>query len=264
MSRLDADALNTACRAEELPWRVRVVDEIGSTSDAVREAALAGEPSGLVLFAESQTAGRGRRENRWSSSRGKDLMFSLLLRPDSPVGLWPRLTTLAALALCRAVEIELPLKPKIKWPNDVYLNDRKVCGLLAEAVTVKGELTLVLGIGLNVNSSEFPADLANTASSLLLELNAPTVRELDRQLLAFEILRQLHLQFQRMDQGFHEVISEVRDRSWLLGRQIRATVDGRELYGRALDLNAEGHLILVLPDGTLSTLSSAEGVRQVI
>lgn len=81
MNRLDASALNAACEAEALPWRVQVVDEIGSTSDSVREAALAGESTGLVLFAESQTAGRGRRDNRWITPGGKDLMFSMLLRP---------------------------------------------------------------------------------------------------------------------------------------------------------------------------------------
>jgi BirA family biotin operon repressor/biotin-[acetyl-CoA-carboxylase] ligase len=171
---------------------------------------------------------------------------------------------LAALALCRAVENELPLKPMIKWPNDIYIADRKVCGLLAEAVTVNGQMALVLGIGLNVNSRDFSPDLADSATSLLLELKVPTLLELDRPVLALEILRQLHLQFQRMEHGFHEVISEVRDRSWLIGRQIRATVEGREVYGRALDLNTDGHLILVLQDGTLTTLSSAEGVRQVV
>ena len=264
MSALNAEALNNACAEESLPWRVQVVDEVGSTSDEVRKAALAGEDSGLILFAESQTAGRGRRDNRWSSAKGKDFMFSLLLRPEAPMVFWPRLTTLAALALCRAVEIELPLKPQIKWPNDLYLNDRKICGLLAEAVTVKGELALVLGVGMNVNNREFPSELTGQATSLLHELNAPSVRELDRQSLALTILKQFNTQFQRMDQSFHEVIAEVRVRSWLLGRQIRATVDGREVFGRALDLNAEGHLVLVLPDGSLTTLSSAEGVRQVI
>lgn len=264
MSALNAEGLNNACAQESLPWRVQVVDEVGSTSDEVRKAALAGKDSGLILFAESQTAGRGRRDNRWSSAKGKDFMFSLLLRPEAPMVFWPRLTTLAALALCRAVEIELPLKPQIKWPNDLYLNDRKICGLLAEAVTVKGELALVLGVGMNVNNRKFPSELTGQATSLLQELNAPSVRELDRQSLAMTILKQFNTQFQRMDQGFHEVIAEVRVRSWLLGRQIRATVDGREVFGRALDLNAEGHLVLVLPDGSLTTLSSAEGVRQVM
>ncbi len=264
MSRLDASALNAACQAEALPWRVQVADEIGSTSDAVREAAMAGEPAGLVLFTESQTAGRGRRDNRWVTPKGKDLMLSLLLRPDAPTALWPRLTTLAALAICRAIEDELPLKPMIKWPNDVYLHDRKVSGLLAEAVTPPQGMAIVLGIGLNVNTGDFPPELANSATSLLTALQRPIIRELDRQQLALVLLRQLHHQFQRLDHGFHESVAEVRDRSWLIGRQIRATVEGRELFGHAMDLNSEGHLILSLPDGTLTTLSSAEGVRQVV
>ncbi len=264
MSRLDASALNAACEAEALPWRVQVVDEIGSTSDAVREAALSGEASGLVLFAESQTAGRGRRDNRWITPKGKDLMFSLLLRPEVPAGLWSRLTTLAALAICRAIEIELPLQPMIKWPNDVYLHDRKVSGLLAEVVTPKTGMALVLGVGLNVNTDQFPPDLESSATSLLSGLQRPIIRELDRQQLALVLLRQLHAQFERLDHGFHEAVAEVRERSWLIGRQIRATVDGRELFGRAMDLNSEGHLVLALPDGTLTTLSSAEGVRQVV
>ena len=154
--------------------------------------------------------------------------------------------------------------PRLRELVSFYLNDRKICGLLAEAVTVNGELALVLGVGMNVNNREFPSELTGQATSLLQELNAPSVRELDRQSLALTILKQFNTQFQRMDQSFHEVIAEVRVRSWLLGRQIRATVDGREVFGRALDLNAEGHLVLVLPDGSLTTLSSAEGVRQVV
>ena len=264
MNELDASALNAACEAEGLLWRVQVVDAIGSTSDAVREAALAGESPGLVLFAESQTAGRGRRDNRWVAPKGKDLTFSLLLRPREPASLWPRLTTLAALAICHAIEIELPLKPAIKWPNDVYLHDSKVSGLLAESVTPVSGMALVLGIGLNVNTREFPPELASSATSLLMGLQRPLVRELDRQQLALVLLRQLHAQFQRLDHGYHEAVAEVRERSWLMGRQIRATVEGRDIFGRAMDLNSEGHLILAMPDGTLTTLSSAEGVRQVL
>lgn len=264
MKYLDADSLNADCESESLPWRVQVVEEIGSTSDAVREAALSGAPAGLVIFAESQTAGRGRRNNRWIAPKGKDMMLSLLLKPEAATSLWPRVTTLAALAICRAIEEELPLKPAIKWPNDVYLHDRKVSGLLAEAVTSASGMALVLGIGLNVNTSDFPPELSGTATSLLTDLQLPQVRELDRQSLALGLLQQLHTQFQRLDLDFHEAVAEVRERSWLIGRQIRATVEGRELYGRALDLNGEGHLILALPDGTHSVLSSAEGVRQVV
>lgn len=265
MSRLDETLLQKECGALDLAWQVRVVDEIASTSDELRAAALRGEAHGTVLFAESQTAGRGRRENRWVAPRGQDLMFSLLLRPQEPLALWPRLTTLAALAICRAVEEELPLKPQIKWPNDIYLNGRKVSGLLAEVVGTPDGMALVLGIGLNVNSREFPRELAESAISLVNALPAGiTVRELDRQQMALRLLQELAFQFQRLDHGFDEAVGEVRLRSWLPGRQIRATVEGQEIYGRAVDINQEGHLILALPDGTLRTLTSADGVRQVV
>ncbi len=260
MIPLDASALTSS----DLPWRVQVVEETGSTSDEARAAAQAGEQPGYVLFAESQTAGRGRRENRWLAPKGKDLMFTLLVRPEAPMTLWPRVTTLAALAICLAIEEELPLTPQIKWPNDVYIQDRKVAGLLAEVVSPPSGPMLVLGIGLNVNTREFPADLADTATSLIRSLPHSPVAGLDRNSLGARLLSHLHEQLGRLEHGFQEAVSQVRERSWLLGRQIRATVEGTEIYGRAVDLDQEGHLRLFLPDGSLRTLSSAESVRQVV
>ncbi|MCW0219555.1 MAG: biotin--[acetyl-CoA-carboxylase] ligase [Prosthecobacter sp.] len=264
-SRLDEAWLREECAALELPWQVRVVDEIASTSDALRTAAQQGEEHGIVLFAESQTAGRGRRDNRWVTPPGLDLMFSLLLRPTEPISFWPRLTTLAALSICLAIEEELPLKPQIKWPNDIYLNSRKVSGLLAEVVATPKGMALILGIGLNVNSREFPPELADTATSLIQALpSGVTIRALDRQQIALRVLKDLAQQIQHLESGFTDAIAAVRQRSWLIGKQIRATVDGQEIYGRAVDINQEGHLILSLADGSLRTLNSADGVRQVV
>lgn len=192
-------------------------------------------------------------------------MFSLLLRPAEPLALWHRLTTLAALAICRAIEEELPLKPQIKWPNDIYMEGRKVSGLLAEVVTTQDGAALILGIGLNVNSREFPPELTETATSLVNALPASIlVRELDRQQIALRLLLELNNHLQHLSESFTEAIAEVRRRSWLLGKQIRATVEGQEIYGRALDVNQEGHLILALADGSIRPLTSADGVRQVI
>lgn len=264
-SRLDEAWLREECATLELPWQVRVVDEIASTSDALRTAAQQGEEHGIVLFAESQTAGRGRRDNRWVTPPGLDLMFSLLLRPTEPISFWPRLTTLAALSICLAIEEELPLKPQIKWPNDIYLNSRKVSGLLAEVVATPKGMALILGIGLNVNSREFPPELADTATSLIQALPpGVTIRALDRQQIALRLLKDLAQQIQHLESGFTDAIAAVRQRSWLIGKQIRATVDGQEIYGRAVDINQEGHLILSLADGSLRTLNSADGVRQVV
>lgn len=264
MSALNADALNAACAEWDLPWRVEVEDEITSTNDVLRSAAQAGEKGGRVLFAEAQTQGRGRRENQWVTPKGRDLMVSLLLRPAVPIALWPRITTLAALAICRAIEQEFPLTPQIKWPNDIFLGDRKVSGLLAEAVSGQDGMALVLGIGLNVNTCDFPPGLADTATSLLRELPMSPISMLDRQRMAVALLAELHVQLQRVDDGFNEAVAEVRLRSRLFGRQIRATVEGREIYGRALDLNSEGHLMLAMPDGSVVSLASADGVRQVL
>jgi BirA family transcriptional regulator, biotin operon repressor / biotin---[acetyl-CoA-carboxylase] ligase len=256
MIPLDASDL----RDDALPWHITVLDEVGSTSDWLKHNAV-NLPIGTVVFAESQTAGRGRRDNRWIAPRGKDLMFSLLLKPAAPMENWPRITTLAALAICKAIEAELPLQPRIKWPNDVYLSDHKVSGLLAETVSNRGEMRIILGIGLNVNALDFPPDLR--ATSLLKELQPVSIRELDRNALASRLLNSLHAEFSRIDADFPAAIAEVRERSWLIGRQIRCRAEGHEVHGRVLDLNEEGHLMLALPDGSALTLTSAEEIRDV-
>lgn len=256
MIPLSAAALND----ESPPWHVTVLDETGSTSDWLKQRA-ADLPANSVVFTESQTAGRGRRDNRWIAPRGKDLMFSLLLKPDAPLEKWPRITTLAALAICQAIEAELPLQPRIKWPNDVYLGDRKVSGLLAETVSTRDGMLLVLGIGLNVNSLEFPPEIH--ATSLLRELNSPVLHEIDRNALASRLLGALHDEFQRIDDDFPTAIAAVRERSWLMAKQIRARAPHGEVFGRVLDLNEEGQLILEFADGSTHTLTSADEVRRV-
>ena len=256
MIPLNADALNDPA----LPWHVTVLEETGSTSDWLKARA-AELPVGSVVFTESQTAGRGRRDNRWIAPRGKDLMFSMLLRPETPLEKWPRITTLAALALCKAIEAELPLQPRIKWPNDIYLRDRKISGLLAETVSVRGSLVLVLGIGLNVNTLDFPPEI--TGTSLLKEVLSPALPELDRNVLAAGLLEALHAEFQRLEDDFSGAVAEVRSRSWLIGRQIRAKAPQGEVFGRVLDLTEEGHLVLEFADGSTHTLTSADEVRDV-
>ncbi len=256
MTPLDAAALNDPA----LPWHVTVLDETGSTSDWLKERATE-LPVRSVVFTESQTAGRGRRENRWITPRGKDLMFSMLLKPEAPLERWPRITTLAALGICKAIEAELPLQPRIKWPNDVYLQDRKISGLLAETVSFRGGVRMVLGIGLNVNTVEFPPEI--TATSLLREVRSPALVELDRNALAVRLLDALHNEFQRLESDFSAVIDEVRSRSWLIGRQIRAKAPQGDVFGRVLDLTEEGHLTLEFADGSTHTLTSAEDVRDV-
>lgn len=262
MLPLNPDHLSEILAGSPMAWRVQVHDEVTSTSDLARAAGQAGEAGGLAIFAESQTAGRGQRSNRWLTPKGRDLMVSVLLRPTQPIELWPRITTLAALAICRAIEAVVPLKPAIKWPNDIYIGSRKVAGLLAETFVGPGGAYLVLGIGLNVNTMTFPEELQGIATSLLRELPAH-ILELDREVLAAALLGELGNAMAQWDEAFTEAVAEVRARSLLLGRQVRALVDGQEVAGKVLDLNHEGHLVLQLNDGSSLALSSAADVRQV-
>lgn len=257
MIPLCAETLNE----DTQPWQVRVFDELGSTSDWLKHNAEVISPE-TVIFTESQTAGRGRRENRWISPRGRDLIFSMLLRPAAGVECWPRLTTLAALGICKAIEAELPLAPCIKWPNDIYLEGLKTGGLLAETVTTRQGLMLVLGIGLNVNTLDFPPDLR--ATSLLKALAAPAMKEIDRNALGRRVLQALQASFEHLQDGWSPALAEVRERSWLLHRQVRAQTPKGEVYGRVLDLDEEGHLLLETGDGSVQALTSADHVRAVM
>jgi BirA family transcriptional regulator, biotin operon repressor / biotin---[acetyl-CoA-carboxylase] ligase len=259
-SPLSAARLASALAGQRFGHEVQVHEEMASTSDHVHELGLAGYPEGVTVFAEAQTAGRGRRENRWSSEPGHDLLFSVLLRPEVKMELWPRLTTLAALALCKAIEEVTSLQPAIKWPNDVYLQGRKTAGILAETHTGSGGAFMVLGIGLNVNTKSYPAELQEIATSVLLQSPSGT-QAIDRQRLAIALLRQLNRLHGHWENGYNEIIDEVRERSWLLGKPIRALMDGKVISGVATGLNAEGHLLMQSGEGVSMTLTSAEQVR---
>lgn len=152
-----------------------------STSDLAAERARAGAPAGLVICADAQTGGRGRLGRRWHSPAGENLYFSLLLRPTRPASEIPPLTLLAGAAVARAVA-PLGVSPRLKWPNDVQLVDgeghrRKLAGVLTEMASAGDRVEhVVVGVGLNVNATAFPAELADRATSLRSALGRPIDR----------------------------------------------------------------------------------------
>ena len=257
---LQARRISAALAGHYIGSEIQVHEKIASTSDHVRELGLAGWPHGVVAFAEAQSAGRGRRENRWCSEPGKDLLFSILLKPDVSIEHWARLATLTALGICRAIEDEFALHPQIKWPNDLILSDRKFCGILTETHVGATGSFIVLGVGLNVNTTVFPPELQYLASSLRNECNG---RILDRTQLAIRLLQHLEQELEKWERGFPEVIAEVQRRSWLMGKRIRAQHHGVLTEGVVAGLNEEGWLIVKHDDGKVSTLGSAEQVRVI-
>ncbi len=257
---LNARRISSALAGQAIGCEVRVHEELASTNDLARELGMAGFPHGLVILTESQSSGRGRRDNRWHAPPGRDVLMTVLLRPDARVEFWPRLTTIAALTICKAIEATTTLKPQIKWPNDVYITDRKTAGILAETFTGPGGAFMALGIGLNVNSDWFQSDLRTTATSLLLE-NSEEKQALDRNAIIIALLKHLQHLERRLSSGFDEIIREVKQRSWLLGRRVRAITEQREVSGIATDVDDEGRLVVRQDDGVLLKLTSAEQVR---
>lgn len=255
--RLIADDLFSRLGTSTLVRDIVVFAETASTNDSAMQRGRQGAEGGLVIYAERQTAGRGRFGRAWASAPYRGLWFSLLLRPDLPLSAWPRLTTWAAVSLAAAIEDSLGLPAAIKWPNDIYLSDRKIAGILAESgADVNGQPFAVVGIGVNVNQTpaEFPPELASKAASL----GMVTGRVIDRPTFAANLLRELDTRLPQVASGFPAMIAEAARRSLLLGHWVQVQSGPAILEGRAEQLDPDGHLLLRGADGTLSRLSAGE------
>jgi BirA family transcriptional regulator, biotin operon repressor / biotin---[acetyl-CoA-carboxylase] ligase len=214
LDRLIADQLQAALPSAVVGRQIVVLEQTGSTNDAILQIASpqgaavsagrrslgeGGSPPSLieegpVLFAEHQTAGRGQRGNRWESTAGKGLWFSILLRPKIQINDSGRLTIWAAEAISHVIRSELGLESGIKLPNDVQLHGRKVAGVLVEMrAQDQAPHLAVVGIGINVNQcpDDFPAELQGQAISLAMALR----RQIDRQDFAVALLRKLDLTY---------------------------------------------------------------------
>ena len=190
LDRLIAKELQAHFPCGTIGQRIIVLEQTGSTNDAILQVATANSNEGLVLFAEHQTSGRGQRGNRWESAVGKGLWFSILLRPKIQINDSGRLTIWAIEAIADVIRIEFALEPTIKLPNDVQLYGRKVAGVLVEMRAQENAPHLaIVGIGINVNQSleDFPPELRNRAISLAMALQRPV----DRQKSAVVLLRNL-------------------------------------------------------------------------
>jgi BirA family biotin operon repressor/biotin-[acetyl-CoA-carboxylase] ligase len=187
---LVAEELQADLDGDIIGREIIVIEQTGSTNDAILQIANANSDEGLVVFAEHQTAGRGQRGNRWESPARKGLWFSILLRPKIDLANSPRLTAWAAEAISGAIQNEFSLTPAIKLPNDVQIDGRKVAGVLIEMrAQEKAAHFAIAGIGVNVNQSleDFPENLQDRAISLAMALG----RQVDRQKFAIALLREL-------------------------------------------------------------------------
>jgi len=232
---------------------------ISSTNDHARELAEEGAGHGEVVIADSQTGGRGRRGRPWASPPGRNAYFSVVLRPELPPARAPELTLLASVAICDALR-QANVPAAIKWPNDLLVGERKIAGILTELASEPERVHwAVVGIGVNVNATadDFPPELREVATSILLERGTPAPRALfvAACLTALEGWLDRHA-----EDGFEPVRLAWRERSATLGREITVHAEGREVVGRAVDVDEVGAL-LVQTDERIERILSGDVVH---
>jgi BirA family transcriptional regulator, biotin operon repressor / biotin---[acetyl-CoA-carboxylase] ligase len=255
--RLVADDLIARLGDCSLVRDILVFQETDCTNDFAMLRGRQGAEGGLAVFAERQTAGRGRFGRRWDSASRKGLWFSLLLRPSLPFSQWPRLTTWAAVSLASTVEETIGHRADIKWPNDIHLEGKKIAGILAEVgVDGGGRNFAVLGIGVNLNHkpADFPAELSGKAASL----REFAGKRVDRSDFAVTLLRALDARISDLENAFEEIVREAGLRSTLLGRWIQVRAGETIAEGVAEELDEDGHLMLRTAGGAVSRLIAGE------
>jgi BirA family biotin operon repressor/biotin-[acetyl-CoA-carboxylase] ligase len=252
------DLISRLGRTEVVGRDIRVFQKTTSTNDVVEKLARDGVKEGVVVFAESQTRGRGRLGRKWISPAGKGLWLSLLLRPNLRPALVTQLTIASATALARAISAQTDLRPEIKWPNDVLLRGKKVAGILMElSAELDAVKYVIIGIGVNVNLTlaDLLPELRDLATSLKLECGRP----IDRPALATAILRELDADYARIRRGsFERLADEWEAQCTTLGHNVTIQLGERRLRGRAESLDPSGALLLRTHHGHLERISGGD------
>jgi BirA family transcriptional regulator, biotin operon repressor / biotin---[acetyl-CoA-carboxylase] ligase len=250
---MPGDGLVAAVEALPRGWQGHYFEAVDSTQDEARAGARAGASHRSIYIADYQRAGRGRQGRRWLAPPGQALMLSIVFRETASRPPPWRWTTLASVALVEAIQDVLPdLRPAIKWPNDVLLDDRKTAGILAETSSDGVRLLAIVGVGVNVNTGQ--ADLARigpTATSL----KVASGQSLDRGRLLLAFVGRLDAWLWR---SHAELVAVWQARLWGRGQRLRLADLGREEDVIVLGAEADGSLRVRLADGTERLTTTGE------
>lgn len=222
---------------------LKVYKSIDSTNNEAKRFAMLGAPHGTVIAADSQTNGRGRRGNSFYSPAGTGLYMSVVLRPEKPLSDCTYTTIAAADALADTIEELTDCEPKIKWVNDIIVNDRKVCGILTEAVSdIESGMAevVIVGVGLNVTTEDFPPEIARTAGSLCCSAT--------RNSLAAGIISRI-MDYTRSADS-RALLDSYRSRSAILGETVSFIRNGEKITALASGIDDNGSLIVQTANGT--------------
>lgn len=231
-------------------------DSIDSTNSYAKKEANKLK-DGTVILSEEQLLGRGRRGRNWTSPKGTGIWMSLVLKPNIPPTEGVKMTQIAAAAVCKSIRELTGLNALIKWPNDIVINGKKICGILTEMAGELNEVNyIVVGIGINVNTDGFSSELKKKATSLFIEGG----RKIDRRELVVNILKNFEALYNIYikDLDLNETLAIVKNYSAILGKEIKIIQGNLEKKARAIDINDEGLLLVQMDDGSEQLISSGE------
>lgn len=255
---IDISQLKHELAGQLVGSRLLHFDEVTSTMDTARRLAEDGTSEGTVVLTERQTAGRGRFARPWYSSKGQDILFSVVLRPA--LKQLPSVNMAATLAVCTAATEVTTVKTTIKWPNDVRIDGRKVAGILIESAVDGNEPRFaIVGIGVNVNLNlPRSSKISLSATSLSHEADRPV----DRTELLLKILTHFNDLYSAVRAG-KKLTERWAERIDTLGHYVKIQCRGRILEGRADGVDDQGNLVLSKADGTTVTVIAGEVTLQI-
>jgi|FLOH01.1.fsa_nt_gi BirA family transcriptional regulator, biotin operon repressor / biotin---[acetyl-CoA-carboxylase] ligase len=247
-SDIDISALESRLTTAKIGRPMQILAEIDSTNEEIgRNPTL---PEGAVIIANQQTQGRGRQGRSWYSEPGTGLYLSTLLKPDLPSEKLSLITLMVGVATVSAIGQH----SKLKWPNDILLNGKKLAGILCEHIPGTTPV-IIVGIGINLNQTRFPEDIQDIATSLKLE----TGKTVNRADLVISLLENLDHEYEEFLQGKNEnLIRKWTENSDLFGKTVTVQQKGKSLTGSAIKLDPQGRLVLKTPDGEQHILDSGE------
>jgi BirA family biotin operon repressor/biotin-[acetyl-CoA-carboxylase] ligase len=231
--------------------------EVTSTNDVASLLIKNDAPEGTLVTAEAQTKGRGRQGRIWTTSQGKALAFSIVLKPKVSIQEIPGITLAAAVAVAQTLEV-YGLKPEIKWPNDLLLKGKKVCGILTEMGPKHDKMqTVILGIGLNLNQAtkDFPIEIRSLATSIYRSSG----KHVDRVVFLQKLMKRLETVCGWVNQKeFSKVLVEWRERSVTLGQRVKVTQGTQSFEGRVVDVDSRGFLLVKDKTNQIQTILSGD------
>ena len=242
---------------QKISKNIKVFDSLESTNKTAKELAKAGTEDGTVVIADCQTAGKGRFGRLFFSPSGGIYMSIILRLTDWCFGIPTLVTAFAAVSVSEAIETVSGKRPKIKWVNDIYLNNKKICGILTEAFTESENSCvkyMIVGIGINFNTSseEFPKELQQTAGSIFFGDHPVATRN---RLIA-EIINVIVASDRKYDG--EELIKRYKKRLMILGENVLVKIPGETYKAKALDVDGEGRLIVKKDNGEIKALCTGE------